>query len=212
MSMLRFFSSLLSRKQKTPDTKKQQTESPGIENSQGELSTVESIFLRSSKRGENLTRDEIVYINTWIKERVGSGCPDCQQGELMEGPSGGFSMNVQCSHCGSKFNFSFAFGGQGQVFEVQRISEVSPKLQTTEKESAMTNQNRLTDQQLNEIADELEENVKTMTAEERKAPFFSTEEEEHTIDQVIDEIRQGTEFGRELAASHLKLKAVNEKK
>ena len=47
---------------------------------------------------------------------MGKGdCPDCGGG-LLEGPTGGLSVNVKCSLCGAKFNEMGPFG-------VERISD-----------------------------------------------------------------------------------------
>lgn len=70
----------------------------------------------SSKNGELLTKWETDYI---VKNQK---CPDCSTGELLEGPSGGMSVNIMCDKCGSKFNWSRFFN----VFIAERISDRSP--------------------------------------------------------------------------------------
>lgn len=58
-----------------------------------------------SQRPGPLTRFEF----HWLKWRVNHGfpsCIDCEEGDLIQGPSGGISMNVRCNNklCGSEFN------------------------------------------------------------------------------------------------------------
>lgn len=48
-------------------------------------------------RSGDLTDAEIKRIN-----RTGR-CPDCRQGELMEGPWGGCTVNARCKECGQEF-------------------------------------------------------------------------------------------------------------
>ena len=31
-------------------------------------------------------------------------CPDCRHESFLDGPEGGGSINILCSHCGAKFN------------------------------------------------------------------------------------------------------------
>jgi hypothetical protein len=51
----------------------------------------------------SITDAESIYIGEHLK------CPDCREGGLDKGPSGGACMNVRCNKCGSRFNIS-AFG------------------------------------------------------------------------------------------------------
>ena len=55
-----------------------------------------------SKVGENVTDWE-----AWIMTSISSNvlCPDCQEGLLQEGPSGGSAVNAFCLHCPAMFVF-----------------------------------------------------------------------------------------------------------
>lgn len=70
---------------------------------------------RSTKDREKLTEDEMKVV--YDKEN----CPDCEVGPLVEGPSGGLSINRYCINkdCGSRFNDMGPFGWE-------RISARSP--------------------------------------------------------------------------------------
>lgn len=80
---------------------------------------------RTTQYGERLSEEEEAFI-------LGRGlsnepnCPDCQEGNFMEGPSGGMSTNLLCSnqHCGTKVNYSGPFG-------FERISAASPNAPKT---------------------------------------------------------------------------------
>lgn len=65
---------------------------------------------RSHKNGESLTEYESDFI--YNKKT----CPDCEIGKLIEGPSGGLSINHLCNTCRSEFNVSPLF--------IERISDV----------------------------------------------------------------------------------------
>ncbi len=67
---------------------------------------------RSYKDNDELSDDEKRYIS-----ETNGKCPDCTDGELLEGPSGGMNTNYLCKKCGSKFNLCLPFG--------QRISDSS---------------------------------------------------------------------------------------
>jgi hypothetical protein len=55
-----------------------------------------------SKVGEDITEWESYVMAT---SRSGDVmCPDCQQGRLMEGPSGSGAVNCFCEHCPAAFN------------------------------------------------------------------------------------------------------------
>lgn len=58
----------------------------------------------TSKKFERLDKEESVRFYT----TKGScyTCPDCFN-TLVEGPSGGLSINYYCNHCGSRFNETF---------------------------------------------------------------------------------------------------------
>lgn len=68
--------------------------------------------------------DEDRHIRKCIPVKLFEGepscCPDCYaQDEWLEGPSGGFSVNIICGYCGSSFNYMFPFG-------VKRIGDINP--------------------------------------------------------------------------------------
>lgn len=76
---------------------------------------------RTSKDGEQLTGFE----QSWLEWRLRNdlpACIDCEQGDLLEGPSGGICINVLCSNkqCGSKFNICGPMG-------IDRITNASPE-------------------------------------------------------------------------------------
>jgi hypothetical protein len=72
---------------------------------------------RSTKDREKLTEDEMQI----IREKGEDTCPDCTTGPVVEGPSGGLSINRYCINpdCGSRFNDMGPFGWE-------RISDRSP--------------------------------------------------------------------------------------
>jgi ribosomal protein S27AE len=53
-------------------------------------------------------------------ERTGR-CPDCGTGDLLWGPTGGVSVNVMCSRCGTKFNIGLGQHPDRKVWFAQRI-------------------------------------------------------------------------------------------
>jgi len=59
----------------------------------------EMIRERSTKHGEDLTKDEACCIT------YSARCPDCN-GFLLRGPSGGASVNMLCGICPSRFNMA----------------------------------------------------------------------------------------------------------
>lgn len=81
---------------------------------------------RSSSAHEKLTDDERVFLTdamlTGNTDRV--ACPDCQQGLLLIGPSGGMSNNTMCEFCQSEFNLTFY--GKQCIF-AERISDAGPR-------------------------------------------------------------------------------------
>ncbi len=72
----------------------------------------------SSRDGEHLTEHELHLISKY------SACPDCQVGQLLEGPSGGCSTNYLCDNCGSEFNLAVLPGWQAVG---ERISPKGPR-------------------------------------------------------------------------------------
>lgn len=83
------------------------------------------IITRSTKNGEKLT----AYERRFIEERM--QCPDCEIGDLMEGPHGGMAVNCYCSNkdCGSKFNLTFL--DSKTLLFADRISESQPEKSKT---------------------------------------------------------------------------------
>jgi hypothetical protein len=75
---------------------------------------------RTTKDRERLTDDELAFIVESAKAGQ-PACPDCGRAPLLEGPSGGLSVNVYCGNdeCGSRFNDMGAFGWE-------RITDASP--------------------------------------------------------------------------------------
>ncbi len=69
---------------------------------------------RTSKNDENLSQDESTIFYQ-------GKCPDCQHQSLLQGPTGGGSINYKCTTCGSRFNEMGPFG-------IDRISDASPAL------------------------------------------------------------------------------------
>lgn len=69
---------------------------------------------RTTEDRERLTDDELALVYET------SHCPDCNVGELLEGPSGGLSINRYCTNtdCGSRFN--------DDMFGWERISAARP--------------------------------------------------------------------------------------
>ena len=76
--------------------------------------TIEETY--SGLDGEDITQYECEFIRKTLK------CCDCGTGTLLEGPSGGCSVNVMCGNenCGSRFNL-----GPGLIFSA-RISDKAP--------------------------------------------------------------------------------------
>ena len=87
---------------------------------------------RSSKEMEELTEYEKDFI-----ER-NKHCPDCETGDLMEGPHGGISVNYCCNddNCGSRFNLTFFV--DNELIFAERISDRSPKQKTASEEQKPT--------------------------------------------------------------------------
>ena len=46
-------------------------------------------------------------------------CPYCGRGEFFKGPSGGTAFNIECKHCGSRYNVAV---WQGKVFHAEPIA------------------------------------------------------------------------------------------
>lgn len=69
---------------------------------------------RTQQKGEKLSESELVLLQR-------GHCPDCLE-KVVEGPSGGMSINFYCGSedCGSRFNDMGPFGAD-------RISDASPK-------------------------------------------------------------------------------------
>lgn len=61
-----------------------------------------SVIVPTSAKGEALNAFEYGAL-------VQYQCPDCNA-DIISGPTGGMSMNVACSGCGSEFNFTPAIG------------------------------------------------------------------------------------------------------
>jgi hypothetical protein len=83
---------------------------------------------RTYKNGERLSDGEADVLEE-------GGCPDCGHRQLIQGPSGGFSVNVYCAdeqNCGSRFNVMGPFG-------IERITDASPKKKLIENKSAYRN-------------------------------------------------------------------------
>ncbi len=58
-----------------------------------------------------------------------SRCPDCGEKTLLEGPSGGMSMNIACNSCLSEFNVGFGFGtGPFMVDRSGKLTEQRAKV------------------------------------------------------------------------------------
>jgi hypothetical protein len=81
-----------------------------------------SIVNRSSEAHEKLTEEERHFISGLAQGYV--TCPDCEQGGLLSGPSGGMSQNVMCENCESEFNLTFV--GEQCIF-AERISNAGPR-------------------------------------------------------------------------------------
>jgi len=79
---------------------------------------------RSSKEEEQLTQDEIDFIDLSMDDGGCAHCPDCEEGQLMNGPTAGDSFNAACDQCGSEFNLTIAFG---ELMDGQRISDRGPR-------------------------------------------------------------------------------------
>jgi len=77
----------------------------------------------SSTKGSRLTAHEKKHLEGCLKRGGILTCPDCK-GALLEGPSGGMSLNCCCDECGSEFNLSF--WGDQAVF-CERISDKGPR-------------------------------------------------------------------------------------
>jgi hypothetical protein len=59
----------------------------------------------SSFGNDDLTAWECEFIaRNWMK------CPDCEKGDLLQGPSGGCSVNVLCDLCGAELNITVMSG------------------------------------------------------------------------------------------------------
>lgn len=58
----------------------------------------DTVAHRSLRAGDLLTDDEFAFLTR------NSTCPDCQRGDLLEGPSGGLSTNLRCGSCSAEFN------------------------------------------------------------------------------------------------------------
>lgn len=74
---------------------------------------------RSTRDREKLTEDEMGVIYA----KGETHCPDCDVGPVIEGPSGGLSINRYCINpkCGSRFNDIGPFGWE-------RISNARPNV------------------------------------------------------------------------------------
>lgn len=79
---------------------------------------------RTSLKGESLSNFELYWMH-WRLSRDMPGCIDCEEGDLIPGPSAGININLKCSNnlCGSEFNACF-IGIHGPF---DRISNRSPK-------------------------------------------------------------------------------------
>ena len=55
-------------------------------------------------------------------------CPDCSHEDFAEGSSGGGSMNIQCTSCGSKFNISLS-GNLERIGESKFYGELEKKVE-----------------------------------------------------------------------------------
>lgn len=63
----------------------------------------------------------LVDLTEWERgfiQRTRGKCPDCEVGEMYQGPRGGLSVNVRCGSCSAKFNLAVV---NGQVLFAQRI-------------------------------------------------------------------------------------------
>jgi len=58
-----------------------------------------------SKHGEKLTAWEKYFIWKQLKEDDTITCPNCEQEKMIEGASGGMSVNIRCPRCGQGVNF-----------------------------------------------------------------------------------------------------------
>ena len=54
-----------------------------------------------SKDGDSVTTWELNFM-----EKTNYHCPNCEVGQLYEGPSGGMSQNIRCKMCGQGYNVS----------------------------------------------------------------------------------------------------------
>lgn len=78
----------------------------------------------SKTKGSRLTTHERNKLEKSLKRGGILRCPDCGDGALLEGPSGGMALNCCCIQCGSEFNLSF--WGDQAVF-CERISDKGPR-------------------------------------------------------------------------------------
>lgn len=78
---------------------------------------------RTNLKGESLSHFEIYWMQ-WRLSRDLPGCIDCENGDLISGPSAGINVNVKCNNkrCGSAFNMCLV--GFPAAFD--RISDRSP--------------------------------------------------------------------------------------
>jgi predicted Zn finger-like uncharacterized protein len=65
----------------------------------------ESIQKTKSRDGEKLTKWEKDFIWKNIEKDGHIICPNCESAYMVEGPSGGMSVNIRCPNCGQGINF-----------------------------------------------------------------------------------------------------------
>lgn len=65
----------------------------------------EPIQKNKSKSGEKLTKWEKDFIWKSMKKDGSIICPNCESSYMVEGPSGGMSVNIRCLKCGQGINF-----------------------------------------------------------------------------------------------------------
>ncbi|MFW5847927.1 MAG: hypothetical protein ACOCVF_03335 [bacterium] len=72
-----------------------------------------------SNFGEKCTKWEIYFF-----EKSNWHCPNCEIGQLYEGPGGGMSQNIRCHTCGQGYNIVPMFGNENIGIDESYINKV----------------------------------------------------------------------------------------